>query len=453
MIQGSLFGSCRYQGVFSHCFPPRLYSLREVQFFLAKRQLYSSFFDQRLNELGVLGDVMNVLLGDSCHRQVAQKTSEFFDNSAEFFANRNFFIEVSSLMFLTRKGCIASHFFGESRAEVLRPQYFKALGMTRHGVCSSLLEILQILQCESSEPITLFVIPHADLSISKENPSRIPQRVALSAVLEEGVRDLGMNQIVYLDVWQSLRRIGVTLEDIFRDGHHLSSRGYSLVLDEVNSLLQRRRGEERESLFGSVLSCNADGRSTRPNSDDACATSVQISPAPRALAEEVVDIQRTSVVNLYERLSGLSQGHGGNARSNALLGPELAQGRDYLLSKAYKSYPSAGVVVEDSKFFFHTDLQDQPSIAIDLGCPREMACMVIRNRTDGFQDRAKSLFYVVHDEEKYLVRDAVPVAVPDEFLMSDGPDSVTPLFGKKGRYLTVFSPARTALHFSFIKLY
>lgn len=134
-------------------------------------------------------------------------------------------------------------------------------------------------------------------------------------------------------------------------------------------------------------------------------------------------------------------------------GCDHAHAKKYFLSKAYESYPEKGIVKDDPRFFFHTAIERNQSITIDFTESIKLQFLVIGNRTDACQDRPKILFFIIHDSKDYLAIDALPIVVTDEFLEPGGPKSVTPLLGSEGRYLTIFSPIHTALHFSSVNAY
>lgn len=141
---------------------------------------------------------------------------------------------------------------------------------------------------------------------------------------------------------------------------------------------------------------------------------------------------------------------------SCLVNPRLvdrALGKKFFLSSAYPSYPSEGFVKEDPKYFFHTALSTNQSITIDFVDSHELFFLIIGNRTDACHDRAQWLFYVIHDDIEFSDCDLLPVLIPEAFNNSGGPHSVTPLFGKRGRYISIFSPVYTALHFSFVKVF
>ena len=155
---------------------------------------------------------------------------------------------------------------------------------------------------------------------------------------------------------------------------------------------------------------------------------------------------RSSIINLTETLNS----HNFKSSVNK---KDLAFGKKFFISKAYSPFPPEGNVEQNTKFFFHTAIDKNQSITIDLGRSYKLQFLTITNRKDACQDRARCLFYIIHGKRKFSVCDALPVVVTEEFIKPNGPDSITPLFGKRGRYLTIFSPINTALHFSSIKIF
>ena len=165
--------------------------------------------------------------------------------------------------------------------------------------------------------------------------------------------------------------------------------------------------------------------------------------------DELTNLQRLSNVNLHTSIQD-------KIENSTALGdkcPDLAIGKKYVVSKSYGLYPVEGIVKEDSRFFFHTAFQGYQRITIDLEESMKLQYLIIGNRGDLYQDRAKSLFYIIHDAKELSINDAFPVVVTDDFLRPGGAMSITPLFGREGRYLTIFSPIYTALHFSSVNIY
>ena len=120
---------------------------------------------------------------------------------------------------------------------------------------------------------------------------------------------------------------------------------------------------------------------------------------------------------------------------------------------AYPSFPLEGTVSDDPRFFFHTAMGCNQSITIDFDCSRGFRYLVIYNRVDECHERARSLFCIIHESMEFSVDNVLPVAVLNDFMGPNGSPSVTPLFGQRGRYITIYSPIHTALHFSSIRVF
>jgi hypothetical protein len=60
---------------------------------------------------------------------------------------------------------------------------------------------------------------------------------------------------------------------------------------------------------------------------------------------------------------------------------------------------------------------------------------------------------LVHERPEYCKENILPVFVTEDFFKPGGAESVTPLGGAKGRYITIYAPHHTALHFSSIQVY
>ncbi len=175
-----------------------------------------------------------------------------------------------------------------------------------------------------------------------------------------------------------------------------------------------------------------------------------------ALRAEVVDtntINQLAIRNLYNSLR-IESGSASTPKSSELeTRVDLAKGKTFRLSQGHGHYPSEGKVEEQPKFFFHTAIAADQSITIDLEQSYALQYLVIKNRLDGLQERARHIFVSVSDEPFYSIDSMYPINFSPDFLKPKGPASVTPLLGRKGRYLSIYSPMRTALHFSSIKIY
>lgn len=132
---------------------------------------------------------------------------------------------------------------------------------------------------------------------------------------------------------------------------------------------------------------------------------------------------------------------------------DLAIGKPFTLSSHHVACPKGRQVTEQSPFFFHTGEGRNQSITIDLGAAAALFELHIANRTNACQERARCLFYCFHNEPKPDLGQGFPVAVDEAFLTKADQMSVTDLRGAKARYVTIFSPEKTMLHFSAVQIF
>jgi len=131
----------------------------------------------------------------------------------------------------------------------------------------------------------------------------------------------------------------------------------------------------------------------------------------------------------------------------------LASGTPFSLSGWYGPAPSEPKVVAAEPCFFQTRFARHQSITVDLGEVAELSALVIVNRSDRWSERADQLFVAVHEEQEpdeFLGR---PIASDEQFLSEPGQRLVIDLNGESGRYVTVYSTALTALHFSDLQVW
>lgn len=132
---------------------------------------------------------------------------------------------------------------------------------------------------------------------------------------------------------------------------------------------------------------------------------------------------------------------------------DYASAKRFLLRESFSDFPREGIVRSDCNFFFHTAFGYDQSITIDLEEVHKLDYLVVENRRDMCQDRALGLFYIAHNEIGFHPRNSLPLHTPESFISPGGEQSVTPLFAASARYITIFSPINTALHFSSVSLY
>jgi hypothetical protein len=132
---------------------------------------------------------------------------------------------------------------------------------------------------------------------------------------------------------------------------------------------------------------------------------------------------------------------------------DLAEGKSFLLSSRHSACPTDTHVKTLSPFFFHTGGGINQSITIDLGEQADLFELRISNRTDGCEERARYLYYCLHNDQKADLHKGLPVVMEDSFLDKSHQESLTKLQGIRARYVTIFSPINTFLHFSAVKIF
>lgn len=164
-------------------------------------------------------------------------------------------------------------------------------------------------------------------------------------------------------------------------------------------------------------------------------------------------VQAKALLNLYRSADSSLLKASPDDQAHGDRGNDLAHGKPFALKSSYRNFPIKGVVEESAKFFFHTDLGINQSITVDLLAEFTLGQLVIRNRLDGYQERAAMLFWICHSDPNPAFDDIYPVIISSEFIKNGRTEACTPLLRKRGRYLTIFSPLHTALHFSALRVY
>ncbi|EDY38064.1 conserved hypothetical protein [Cyanobium sp. PCC 7001] len=109
-------------------------------------------------------------------------------------------------------------------------------------------------------------------------------------------------------------------------------------------------------------------------------------------------------------------------------------------------------VTEFRPFFFHTCIEDNPWLMIDLGRPVEVTALEIGNRTDSCQARARCLSLVLMDDNQLpILPSAIPLLESAAFLSGKKSIHRTNLPRLRARFLKI-SAQDTALHFSSIRV-
>lgn len=132
---------------------------------------------------------------------------------------------------------------------------------------------------------------------------------------------------------------------------------------------------------------------------------------------------------------------------------DVAEGKHYYLSSKYAKHQKKGLVKEKKPFFFHTGFGCNQYITIDLEKEYILISLLIVNRVDGCRERSRCLFYTASNILVPYLLFGLPLNINESFWDGDSLECNTNLKNVKARYITIFSPEKTALHFSAIKVF
>ena len=131
----------------------------------------------------------------------------------------------------------------------------------------------------------------------------------------------------------------------------------------------------------------------------------------------------------------------------------LAEGKPFVLSSYHAACPNERVVMDKGPYFFHTAEGRNEFITIDLEAECRLFELLIRNRSNVCQERARCLFYCALNALKPDLSQGFPVSIDESFIKISHHISVTNLRGCQARYLTIFSPEKTLLHLAAVKIF
>jgi len=201
-------GSCRYQGLFKHFFPPRLHSTKEFIYFL-----------NNFENLDFDSPMQCFIYGDCRHNLCYDKAIEFRKNFTSKHDLADSGIDTVIFEICTNKvymrGDVPFNDF-YTRNAYLREDLFDKIVMTKEDLIEDLKIISDILITKFNIS-KIAIITHIDLPL--ENGELIPSRHALVENLEDISQDL--NIPIY-----SLGKIfeadfnGISIKDVLPDDFH-----------------------------------------------------------------------------------------------------------------------------------------------------------------------------------------------------------------------------------------
>jgi hypothetical protein len=129
------------------------------------------------------------------------------------------------------------------------------------------------------------------------------------------------------------------------------------------------------------------------------------------------------------------------------LGTDLASGKPTRTSSAYGGFSleSHTCDTNDTKILFHTNEEQNPWYEIDLGAPTSIKAVEIRNRTDGFGERAVPLAVEVSDDRNAWTEIGQRTTNFETWRLTIPP--------RTNRYVRVRALKRTWLHLERVSVY
>lgn len=129
------------------------------------------------------------------------------------------------------------------------------------------------------------------------------------------------------------------------------------------------------------------------------------------------------------------------------LGADLASGKATRASSAYSGFSLETHLCDtnETKILFHTNEEQNPWYEIDLGAPTSVKAVEVRNRSDGFADRAVPLAVEVSDDRNTWTEIGQRTTTFDTWRLTIPP--------RTARYVRLRALKRTWLHLERVSIY
>lgn len=135
-----------------------------------------------------------------------------------------------------------------------------------------------------------------------------------------------------------------------------------------------------------------------------------------------------------------------------------ALGKRCLIRQSYLSNREESIVIDDKEkpYLFHTAFRNGQSVLVDLQDIISISALTLMNRLDTCQERAHTLFIsfssTIPESSEPNPSKSFLVDIPASFLSKPSRPHTIECIPTVARYIHFFSPAATALHFSFIHI-
>jgi hypothetical protein len=174
-----------------------------------------------------------------------------------------------------------------------------------------------------------------------------------------------------------------------------------------------------------------------------------VAAQPAAPSVELANLIARSVHTLSERTAGLAA----QSEPRADRSRDVAAGRPFVLSNSHGQMASTGSVEPAEPFFFHTAIAKNQFIRIDLGETHTIGRLRITNWTDTCFERANNLFAILSTSGDAGRESVFHFHAPEAFLSGAEKSCELRIPPSPARFVTLISPAETALHFSDLKIF
>lgn len=240
-IGAAYIGSCRYEGLFTDPFPPRVYCPQEAVFILKNLEILSNACRLGLHKFTLVEELLGLVMGQSMHEILIARTLNFLSDYTSFLSQKRLVIEVGSLHYCRYGNTIVSDFFLNRHAwngrESFSPDKFISVKMGVNELAGSIASIQLLYDRWRLCRPTVYLIPNIDLCLARNQPERSPKRRDISETLYKVTQLINSKDVVYVDLWEQLRSNDIYLNEVVNcienDRNHFNQRGYELARQKI----------------------------------------------------------------------------------------------------------------------------------------------------------------------------------------------------------------------------
>ena len=243
MLKYAYLGSCRYEHVFEHAFPPRLHSIREINNFFQKINSLSTYLSESVSEDEIMKVYANLVFGDAFNPYIRKKTIEFVPKLENFLKSQFLFIEISSLEYaISRCGQIFNKYLLLNETRNISDKYFNFeifrdgfLKFEKDNIESFQKQLLKLKEYTRKfmNLKKIYLIPHSNLKL-RSFDEKILKRIEIEEYLKQSLSLDSVFEII--DIWNDSEIKKNYLDDIFNE--HPISKKLLNFNDKGNNLVK-----------------------------------------------------------------------------------------------------------------------------------------------------------------------------------------------------------------------